>query len=170
MAGTAKIAVDHSAQDKVLLMAQSKIQRIQGKKRRDIFLSALAQGCTVTSAAQAAGVARTTVYEWRADPDFETAWQAAEDAGVDILEQEAMRRACDGVEKPVYRGGEVVGHVTDYSDSMLMFLLKARRPEKFTDKKQAISPPTFDAGEIRDALQRKFALAHAGSKPTGISE
>ena len=50
------------------------------------------------------------------------------------LEDEARRRALQGVEKPVFREGRQVGTVTEYSDTLLIFLLKARRPEKFRDR------------------------------------
>ena len=51
----------------------------------------------------------------------------------DTLEMEARRRASLGVEEPVYYQGQVVGYVRKYSDVLLMFLLKAQRPEKFRD-------------------------------------
>ena len=38
------------------------------------------------------------------------------------------------MEEPVYYQGEVVGQVQRYSDTLLMFLLKGRRPEKFKDR------------------------------------
>ena len=49
------------------------------------------------------------------------------------MEREAYRRAVKGVEKPVYRGGQLVGTIREYSDSLLMFLLRARRPELYRD-------------------------------------
>lgn len=53
--------------------------------------------------------------------------------GVVSLEAEARRRAMDGVDEPVYHKGEVVGHVRKYSDTLLIFLLKAHRPHKYRD-------------------------------------
>ena len=100
--------------------------------QKQLFLNALTAGNSVRTAADAAGVTFDEPYKWRAtDPAFAARWQHAEEAGTDLIEEEAYRRAVTGVEKPVYRGGEVVGHVADYSDSMLMFLLKSRRPERY---------------------------------------
>jgi hypothetical protein len=33
----------------------------------------------------------------------------------------------------VYQGGKQVGFVQDYSDTLLIFMLKGRRPQKFRD-------------------------------------
>ena len=50
-----------------------------------------------------------------------------------MLEAEARRRAAIGVDEPVFYKGEVVGHIRKYSDTLLMFLLKAHWPEKFRE-------------------------------------
>jgi hypothetical protein len=52
---------------------------------------------------------------------------------VGALEDEALRRAVEGVEEPVYQGGKQVGVIRKYSDALLMFLLKAARPEKYRE-------------------------------------
>ena len=59
-----------------------------------------------------------------------------------MLEDEAVRRAVDGVRKPIfYKGkpiricGEIV-YETEYSDALLIQLLKAYHAEKFGDKPQ----------------------------------
>ena len=54
--------------------------------------------------------------------------------GGDVLEDEAVRRAKEGVEEPVYQGGKLVGHVQKYSDTLLIFLLKGAKPQKYGDK------------------------------------
>jgi hypothetical protein len=41
------------------------------------------------------------------------------------------RRAVEGVKRPVYRRGVLVGEITEYSDKLLMFLLKRRRPQVY---------------------------------------
>ena len=49
----------------------------------------------------------------------------------DILEDEVDRRAVEGVEKPVgWHKGKPGGYVREYSDTLLIFLLKGDRPEK----------------------------------------
>lgn len=103
-----------------------------------VFLAGLIEGSTVTIAAEAAGIDRATAYRWReADNEFGKAWDEALEAGTDRLEQEALRRARDGVTKPVYQGGKEVGQVQEYSDTLMIFLLKGRRPEKFRERVSA---------------------------------
>lgn len=96
------------------------------------FLRVLADTCNVRLACRVAGIGRTTAYRRRdRSPAFAERWDDAVDDGVDVLEAEAFLRASSGRDKPVYYQGNVVGTVKDYSDSMLMFLLRANRPEKY---------------------------------------
>lgn len=55
------------------------------------------------------------------------------DIGADSLEDEAVRRARDGYDKPVYQQGQCVGQVRKYSDTLMVFLLKGARPKKYRD-------------------------------------
>ena len=67
------------------------------------FLAVLSAGGSTYKAARAAGIGRSTAYEWRdADEDFAKRWALALEDGVDAMEDEAHRRAVDGVDKPVY--------------------------------------------------------------------
>lgn len=104
-------------------------------KRRGKFLEVLAATANVTRASKAIRVSRNALYEHRrADEQFAKAWDDAIDLGTDALEDEAVRRAHDGVLKPVYQQGRKVGTVREFSDTLLMFMLKARRPETFKDR------------------------------------
>jgi hypothetical protein len=132
------------------------------------FLQALAQGLSIAAAARAADVARSTPYRWRADAAFSDAFAHAVEAGTDRLEDEALRRAVEGVDKPVYRNGQLVGHVKDMSDSLLLALLAARRPEKFRTTSKTEHAGRMDAVRegARAALDRKLArLAGRTSAP-----
>ena len=98
----------------------------------DLFMRSLQTGASVQGAAEAAGKPRTTFYSWRARyPDFAAKWDAAVEAGTDRLEDEAVLRATSGVAKPIFYGGKLVGYEKRHSDTLLMFLLKGRRPERF---------------------------------------
>jgi hypothetical protein len=105
----------------------------RGKKRA--FLDHYARRGNLTTAAEAAGVARSAVYTWQEhDPLFGAALREAALEATERLEAEAWRRAVDGVARPVYREGAVVGTVEHYSDGLLMFLLKARKPEAYRER------------------------------------
>ena len=138
------------------------------------FLKALSLGCTAKKAAAEAGLGLRSLYRMRrVDPLLAARWQAAtsalDDTPTDVLELEAQRRAVTGIEKPVFRGGTCVGHTTDYSDSMLMFLLKAKYPEKYDRPRTTAQKPdtakadttgaAFTIAGARDALLSKFAQA-----------
>ena len=102
--------------------------------RQTTFLDALRDGETVVDAALKAGVNRDAFYRRRkADTEFASAWDDAYERGTDKLEREAQRRAVEGVpDFKVGPGGQLV-EMTRYSDTLLIFLLKARRPWKFRD-------------------------------------
>ncbi len=112
------------------------------QRARDGFLAALERGLSISGACRAAGLGRSTAYDLRASDDaFARAWDRAIDQGTDVLEDEAFRRACEGVEEPPVSGGrQMVGPegkpivVRRYSDSLMVTLLKARRPERFRER------------------------------------
>ena len=100
-----------------------------------LFCDALAQGSSVSAACSAARIGRRTAYDWRhEDGAFAAAWDEAVEAGTDYLEDEAKRRAAQGVDEPVFYQGEQCGAVRKYSDTLLIFMLKARRPEKYRER------------------------------------
>lgn len=109
-----------------------------GDKRQlwtDAFLAALADCGVITFAASAAGIDRVSVWRRReADPDFAAQCELAIEMAADKLEQEARRRALEGVEEPVYQGGQLIGTKTVYSDQLLALLLKGRRKKVFADR------------------------------------
>ena len=114
---------------------KSKPGTIRTAAVRRKFLKALAMTASVSAAAKHIRVCRNALYEWRKDdPSFRVEWDEAVELGTDALEDEAVRRAYDGTLKPVYYGGKKVGTVREYSDSLLVFMLKARRPEKFRER------------------------------------
>ena len=86
----------------------------------------------------------------RRSEDFAAQWDNALEEGTDLLEAEARRRAVTGIDKPVYYKGEVVGSITKYSDRLLMFLLRAHRPQKFRDGGKVEQTGATDVGVDRD--------------------
>jgi len=112
------------------------------RDRQQRFLTALAETGIVSVAVEIAGTSRTRVYELRKrDSAFAEAWEEAEEQAADALEAEAWRRAVTGVPEPLVSAGKVVRDddgqplaIRRYSDTLLLALLKARRPEKFKDR------------------------------------
>ena len=116
------------------------------KERRERFLKALAETGIVSTAVEIAGTSRTRVYERRKrDAAFSAAWEAAEEQAADALEAEALRRAVDGVAEPLVSAGKVVRDddgnplvIRRFSDTLLITLLKARRPDRFKDRSEVV--------------------------------
>ena len=98
------------------------------------FISALYEGASAKDAAAHAGVHPITPYNRRRiDKTFREAWKKAVQIGTGLLEEEAQRRAYHGVLEPVYQKGECVGYIRRYSDQLMIFMLKSRRPEVYRD-------------------------------------
>lgn len=104
---------------------------------KERFLEHLAEIGLHYKAAAMVGVSGQAVYNARkADPEFDAAYEEAREAYYDKLEQEAARRAYEGVTEPVIGGkdrDEIVTYVRKYSDQMMMFLLRGGRPDKFRE-------------------------------------
>jgi len=94
-----------------------------GTPEKRAALEAYARRGNVTAACLAANVGRTTWYTWRnTDPDFDSAVAEAEQAAADFLEDVAVQRATAGPSP---------------SDTLLIFLLKGIRPEKYRERYSA---------------------------------
>lgn len=105
------------------------------RRKRNAFLRALAITGKVAESARSAGYADSTYLQKlrQTDEEFADQWNLAVDAAADILEDEALRRAKEGVMEPHWHKGEVVGYTRKYSDQLIMFLLKSLRPDKFRE-------------------------------------
>jgi len=62
---------------------------------------------------------------------------AALESAIAALESEAVRRALEGVEIPVFHQGRECGSTVKHSDTLLMFLLKTLRPERYAGGREA---------------------------------
>jgi hypothetical protein len=117
--------------------ANARPRRRARKDWAPAFLKAFEAEHLVSEAAKIAGVGRRTVYDRRAkDSKFARAWAEVEERSTELLEREAYRRAAEGVERPVYSKGELVDHVREYSDQLLMFLLRSRRPDVYREHRR----------------------------------
>ncbi|MHB8928933.1 MAG: terminase [Bacillota bacterium] len=140
-------------------------KRIQpGTAKKEAFLLALSKCGIVSHACTMTRIPRQRVYKWRArSPKFAQAWDDAIQVSNEALEVEARRRAMEGVRKPVYQGGRRVGFVQDYSDTLLIFLMKGNMPDKYKDRvQQEHSGPGGGPIEITDDARERLASRIAG--------
>ena len=99
-------------------MARGYTNRTPEKGER--LLAKLSQGYSITAACNAESIGRKTYYDWRkSDPAFAASADEAIEAGTDLLEDAARRRAVAPANS---------------SDTLLIFLLKSRRPEKYRER------------------------------------
>lgn len=126
---------------------RKKPTEFDGDKQRE-FIDILSESGNVSESADKAGMSRSKVYKYKNERneagelvhlEFSQAWDEAIEIAIDMLEAAARRRAFTGVEKPVgWYQGRAGGMVREYSDNLLMFLLKAHRPEKYKERTEAI--------------------------------
>lgn len=112
------------------------------------FLEHYAKCGNVTVAAAACGIARETVYTAKLrSKRFAQQVAAAAQESLERLEAEALRRAQIGTDEPVWMKDEngkpvKVDVVKKYSDTLLIFLLKALNPQKYRETvRQELSGP-----------------------------
>ena len=102
------------------------------------FLAVYGEMGVIKRACKVAGVARSSHYEWmETNPEYRRAFEDAQEDAADNLEAEVYRRAVKGVKKPTgWYKGVAGGYVREYSDLLLMFRLKALRPEKYRERQE----------------------------------
>lgn len=115
------------------------------------FCAALSETCNVGKACKAVGISRMTAYTWRKDmPDFADAWDEAMRVGVTALEDEAHRRAFEGVDDPLTHQGKFT------------YLYRIKRDENgeplLDENGNEIHEPVLDEnGEHKVAAVRKYS-------------
>ena len=140
------------------------------------FLRILRREGNVSASCRAAKINRSAVYKHRdSDPAFAVLWDEALEEASDRLEKEAWRRATKGTRKPIYYQGKRVGYEREYSDTLLLALLKGNRPDKFRERiQQELSGKDGGPIEVKDDARERLArlidkYAAAGAAP-GTSE
>ena len=133
-------------------------------EKAEAFFAALAETANVTKACAAIAITRRTAYNWReADPEFAAGWDRAMKAAVLGLEDEAHRRAFEGVDKPVFYQGDECGTIREYSDTLAIFLLKAHNPEKYRENSKVELEANIRVNDMTDDEIRAEIAALVGA-------
>lgn len=130
-------------------------------RKQQAFLRAYMIGGTVKSAVEATGYTRTVHDQWLFDcPDYRAAYLEAKEHVADMLEEEAIKRARQGTQKLVLYKGDPIKfkgkylYETTHSDSLMMFLLKGLRPERYREQVDVnVTKEAIDAA-INEELER----------------
>lgn len=112
-------------------------------EKEEAALAVIRAGYSMAKAATAIGVSRETLQNWRDDDksDFARRFKDAQQHGADIIEDEAVRRAVEGVDKAVFHQGEVVGHHKEFSDGLMTLMLRGLRPERYNTERHEHAGP-----------------------------
>lgn len=111
------------------------------------FLHKLGKLGTVLSAAKAAGIGRSTAYEWRdEDEQFRKDWAASVEDNTELLEQTLFQRAIDG------------------DTTAAIFMLKAMKPQKYRERYEFIQSTT----DLDETIEGELAKLDA-SRQTAIA-
>lgn len=106
-------------------------------ERKREFLMRLEHTGALATAARGAGLTvATIVAHRRRDPVFDEEVTEALLIAAERVELEAVRRALDGYEEPVFWQGSQVGSRRRYSDPLTLRLLEGRMPSKYNPRVQ----------------------------------
>lgn len=155
-------------------------KKLTKRDKQALFLASFARNANVLLSAHLAGVSRQMVYKWlEHDEPFSFAYNQAKEDANDVLRAEIYRRGHDGVEEPILSQGQLVYEyepvldeltgeqrkdekgklmwkrgkmvtMRKYSDTLLIFLAKARMPE-FREKQslEVTTPGSVEVYKVR---------------------
>ncbi|MGB7404252.1 MAG: hypothetical protein WA906_01045 [Pacificimonas sp.] len=148
-------------------------------ERQRLFIETLAETGSVSTAADTAGMSRTSAYRHRRRRDaraFAEAWDAALTAATQLLTEIAFERAIHGsIDRAYNADGELIGERHRTNDRLLMFLLRHHRRSLYgglTDKDEFYAYQNDGESDRRfpamlNALDRDAARTKGEDEPTG---
>lgn len=125
--------------------------------KQSAFLKAFTLSGSITKAADDAKVERGMHYRWLRDPKYLAQFKAARRTAIQGWEDEAVRRANEGVLEPVFYKGKACGAVRRYSDGLLMFLLRGAKPQKYRERVDAQVHGSVDVVQRLVAARKRLA-------------
>jgi hypothetical protein len=129
------------------------------------FLTAYAISGRITEAARVARIDRRQHTRWyKASADYRSWFDEAQEAMAQMLEDEAIRRAHEGVKRPVlYKGrpvhigsGRKILYETEYSDQLLVMLLKRFRPQQYRENVMTEHTGSIELVERMQAARKRI--------------
>jgi hypothetical protein len=142
---------------------------------RDVFLAAVSEGWSATSASERAGADRKRFYELKAEDEaFAEQWAEAYEQATQMLEDELRRRSVEGWDEETFDGdGKLLRRVRRMLPHDLHLQLKARRPEVYrenarVDVRAGIDLPSLESSlgrpvtSLKDVIERaqELGLGH----------
>jgi len=135
----------------------SKSKKNESFLKKRAFIAAYRTTASVHAAGRAAKIRPELHYQWlKSDAVYRLAWETVQDQAAQTLEDEAVRRAREGVKSMVLHQGRPVKHGrkilydVEYSDQLLLALLKRFRPALYRERTETQVTGSL---EIIDRLQ-----------------
>ena len=135
------------------------------------FLAAFSACASVLQASRWAKISRQAHYNWlKEDPTYRERFDAATQQAAQALEDEATRRAYEGLRRAVRYKGKIVGYETEYSDQLLIERLRAANPAKYRPPTRIENREVDEHGKDRPVLGLAAVEAYMNSVPDAPSE
>lgn len=130
------------------------------------FLEHFSAHGIMNEACAQAGISRKAVWRARKDPTFSRLYEEAQALGVSAMEDEAVLRATKGSKEPVFWKGRRIATIRKKSDLLLMFILKAKRPDLYRDNYQQPEQEYQDDGaeSPREVIASRIARLASRSR------
>lgn len=136
------------------IVPQETYHEFDNPKKNEMIVAFVDNGGRIARAAKTVHISRATHYKWlREDPVYAEIFNEAKEYAADMLEGEAIRRAFEGVEEPVFYQGKRVDTVRKFSDLLLIFMLKGLRPHKFRDNYNPGMSLALQGGNVNITMQ-----------------
>ncbi len=143
-------------------------QKAVEERDKQVFILAYVKSkFSVSKAAEMLGIDRGKHYEWLKDKEYADRFKKTHDQMGDLLEAEGFRRAVEGWDEPVFKDGSISGYVRKYSDSILLKMLPALKPqyrEKQMDIKVNNNISLGLAERVKEARERALRRGQENSE------
>ena len=119
-------------------------------ERQEAFLKALAASGCVSHACRVVGMSRESAYNLynrESAVSFRRGWEDALDCSLRLVEDGMFSRAIEGVARPIFYQGELVGEYRHFDNRLAMFLLRYRRRHRYGDLPPLPPPPVLPGAE-----------------------
>lgn len=148
--------------------SQVAFAQVTHRKKRRVLDALVMTAGNVTRACMLANCSQSNTYKWiRDDPEFSKLWAIAQGMANKALEDEAIRRGFQGYRIPVgWHKGKPGAFVTQYSDTLLIFMLKGAFPDKYADRQEVKGQfAHIDWSQLPDEALSRIAN---GEHPTSV--
>lgn len=116
--------------------------------KRKVFLESYKMTGNISASATATNISRQIHYYWMRDENYATSFEEAHSELIERMDHIARMRAIEGTDVPVFYRGKRIGLVKQYSDDLLIFMLKAALMDKYRHHTRVQLRQTVDLSNV----------------------